>query len=321
MRLLIVNNLKAGPGDAAIYDFMRAFNTDGDEVVMRSSDTTTSIESLVDDATDFDAVVVAGGDGTVTSVCYALRDTDIPILPFPSGTANILCINLDYPTEPVALAQIVRTCDTLDFDIGELEIGGRKCGFAIIAGAGYDASIMENATKLKATFGESAYFLAALSDPNPTIAHFTLELDGRKIEEDGIVVLLVNFGKMMFDISFIHGNNPRDGLFEVAVVKSRNTRQLVPVMFSTLLDRDGRFPSRTDNVDVYYAKEVSLSADPPLNIQYDGEPTRIKTPLSARILPASVRLIVDRESAVIAEMEKKGPGDARTWEKDTYPEK
>lgn len=307
MRLLIVNNIKARPGGAAIYDFIRAFNSDGDEIVMRTSDTTTSLESLIDDASDFDEVVVAGGDGTVTSICYALRNTGIPILPFPAGTANILCANLDYPTEPFALAQIARQCVTLDFDVGELELNGTKHGFGIIAGAGYDASIMENATKLKPTFGESAYFLAAISDPSPTIAHFELDLDGEKIEEDGIVVLVVNFGKMMFDIPFIHANNPRDGLFEVAIVKSRNTMQLLPVMLSTLLDRDGRFPSRTDDVDVHYAREVKLSAQPALTVQYDGEPTGITTPFSAHIIPASISLVVDEKSKTIDEMRKKGP--------------
>ena len=35
MKLLIVNNLSSGFRDGAIYDFMRAFARDGDEICMR----------------------------------------------------------------------------------------------------------------------------------------------------------------------------------------------------------------------------------------------------------------------------------------------
>jgi len=40
-------------------------------------------------------------------------------------------------------------------------------------------------------------------------------------------------------------------------------------------------------------------ADPPLTIQYDGEPTGQTTPLVARALPGAARLIVDGNSARI----------------------
>ena len=309
MRLLVINNLRAGSQGPAIYDFIRSFSSDGDEVVLRPSDTTTPFEALLHDASSFDAIVASGGDGTVTSICYALRGSGIPILPFPSGTANLLTQNIDGPTEPVALARIARECRTLDFDLGELELEGTKHGFGIMAGAGYDARIMEDAVKLKPTLRESAYLFAALSTPNPTFAHFTLDLDGKTVEEDGIVVLLVNFGRIMFDIPFTHANDPRDGLFEVAVIRSRNTMQLVPVMLSTLLDREGRFPSRTDNVAVYHAREVTVSAEPALTIQYDGEPTGINTPFTARILHGATRLSVDASPPKVERMLAEDAGE------------
>ena len=69
MKALIINNLASGYRDGSIYDFVRSFTEDGDEVCMRSTDGTTSIDDLLDDASDFDVVVASGGDGTVTSVC------------------------------------------------------------------------------------------------------------------------------------------------------------------------------------------------------------------------------------------------------------
>ena len=57
MKVLIINNLASGYREGSVYDFMRSFVEDGDEVCLRSSDGTTSIEHLLDDAEQFDAVV------------------------------------------------------------------------------------------------------------------------------------------------------------------------------------------------------------------------------------------------------------------------
>ena len=73
MKLLIVNNLASGFGEGAIYDFVRSFVSDGDEVCIRSTDGTTDLASLLDNASAYDAVIASGGDGTVAAVCYELR--------------------------------------------------------------------------------------------------------------------------------------------------------------------------------------------------------------------------------------------------------
>ncbi|MEG0217523.1 MAG: diacylglycerol kinase family protein [Raoultibacter sp.] len=83
MKLLIINNLNSGLGEGSIHDFMRAFTRDGDELCLRSTDGTTALSSLLEDARDFDAVIVSGGDGTVASVCYLLRDSGEPFCPSP----------------------------------------------------------------------------------------------------------------------------------------------------------------------------------------------------------------------------------------------
>ena len=41
MKLLVLNNLASGYGEGAIYDFVRSFAADGDEVCLRSTDGTT----------------------------------------------------------------------------------------------------------------------------------------------------------------------------------------------------------------------------------------------------------------------------------------
>ena len=263
MKLLIINNLASGYGEGAVYDFIRSLARDGDEVCMRSTDGTTDLRGMLDDASSFDAVVASGGDGTVATVSYLLTGTGIPILPFPAGTANLLALNLASPNEPHALAKILRAGATLDFDLGEIEVQGQRFGFGIMAGAGYDALIMHGAEPAKRLLGPMAYFSAALSNPLPQTARFAIELDGETIERDGLGILIVNFSKIQFDISVTHKNQPRDGVLDVVVLRAGNAFELIPAVLAGLLDRGGDFPDRTDSLEIHQARQVRVERRPP----------------------------------------------------------
>ena len=293
MKLLVINNLVSGYREGAIYDFMRTFIEDGDEVLIRSTDGTSDIASLLGDAKEFDAVVASGGDGTIATVAYELANTDIPIVAFPAGTANLLHMNLLLPSETHSLAKLTREGKTLAFDLGEVLLdSGEKFGFAIMAGAGYDADIMKDAAPQKRLLGPMAYFSAALANPTPKFSRFSIEIDGQRIESEGVGVLVVNFSKIQFDISVVHDNLPRDGKLEVVVLKSRNAFGLIPALFAGILDRGGDFPGRTEALEIHRGSNIRIDADPPLHMQYDGEASTFTTPFNVRALHHGANFIV-----------------------------
>ncbi len=295
MKLLVINNLASGFGEGSVYDFIRSFARDGDEVCVRSTDGTTDVRDLLGDAEAFDAVVASGGDGTVATVSYRLANTGVPILPFPAGTANLLAANLASPMEPHALAKLVREERTLDFDLGEIEVDGHRFGFGIMAGAGSDAAIMHGAAPAKRLLGPMAYFSAALANPLPQTSRFKLDLDGEHVESEGLGILLVNFSKIQFDITVTHDNEPRDGVFDVVVLKAQNAFELIPALLAGLLDRGGDFPDRTGSLEIHRAREVRVEADPPMEVQYDGEATNLTTPFTAHIMRRAARFFVSEE--------------------------
>lgn len=308
MKLLIVNNLSSGYRDGAIYDFMRAFNRDGDEICVRCSNGETDLAEFLSDAEDFDAVVAAGGDGTVATVAYLLAETGIPLLPYPAGTANLLAMNLASPAEPHALAKLMRESLLMDFDIGEIELSnGERHGFTMMAGAGYDATIMQGAEPAKKLLGPMAYFTSAFTNYAPQFSKITLTVDGATVETQGVGVLVMNFSKVQFDIPFVHENRPRDGMFDVIVLNTHDAVGLIPALFSCLLDRGGEFPNRPDALEVHRAREVSVVADPPLAVQYDGEVADALTPFTARMLPEGARFVVSEECLKLYDEESAEP--------------
>ena len=297
MKVLIINNLSSGNHGGGLYDFIRSFVRDGDDITIRSTDSTTPIESLLYDATEFDLVVPSGGDGTLTSVLYSLCGTGVRVLPHPAGTANLLALNLKEPSEAHALAKLAREGKDLTFDMGEITCSdGKKLGFSIIAGAGYDAAIMEDARPAKQAFGMFAYYLAAGTNITPQVSKLKVTIDDTVVETEGLGVLLINFSKLQFDLSITHDNLPRDGKLEVAILKAKNAPELLPALFAAVLDKEGKNPNRSGALEVYRGATVRVEADPPLDIQFNGEVNGATTPFVARVIPYAVRIVLTDEA-------------------------
>lgn len=305
MRALVIVNMHAGGGDAGIYDYARALGAEGAEVTLRFATAGSRIEQLLDDAATFDVVVAAGGDGTVSAVCYATRATGVPVLAYPAGTANLLALNLGLPLDAVQLARVTLEGVPVAFDIGELTQGGEGAlatsGFMVMAGAGYDAAIIESAQPLKSVFGPAAYLLAAVGNIAPTVSSFDIVLDGVPMSTDGIAVLLVNFGRIQFELAVAPGWDPRDGQLDVAVVRTRSAAGLLPVVFAAMLDRMGEYPDTTPGIEIHRASHVTVSASPALRMQYDGEALDTLTPFSARSLHRQATLLVPAGSPFATE--------------------
>jgi len=297
VNVLMITNLRSGFGDPGLYDFVRELGSHHVDVTLRFLNEGADLAHLLRDVKDYARVVAAGGDGTVSAIAYALRDTGIPLLAYPAGTANLIARNLRLPLDPVDLAVALIAGRTVTIDLGELHLpgsGARKevtAGFAISAGAGFDAAIMEAAAGLKPTLGEGAYVLGALQNLNPRVSRFTLDLDEGTVRTEGIAVMIMNLARIQFDIEVTHGSDAQDGLFEVVVVKTSHPAGLLPAIWAALLDRLQSHPERP-GLEIHTASQVRVLADPPLPVQYDGEVTPAATPMTARVLPRAATFIV-----------------------------
>jgi diacylglycerol kinase family enzyme len=310
MRVLVVNNVKAGQGDAGLYEYVRELSLLGAEVTLRPLRPDAGLAHALRDAEDHDRVVAAGGDGTVSGTAYHLRNTGIPVLPYPAGTANLIALNLKVPLDPIRLARATFEGSVMRTDLGELTLEAtsrdvvderrrfprgrrtRRMGFTGLAGAGFDADLVEGARKMKNIIGAGAYLVAAMQNIEPTVARLTMELDGRRIETEGSAVMLVNFGRIQFDITVTHDSDGADGMFEVVVVKARHVTELLPAVAAAMLDRIVDYPDRTQVFDTYRARRIAVSAVPALPLQVDGETIGGATPFVARVLPLAATWVI-----------------------------
>ena len=87
------------------------------------------------------------------------------------------------------------------------------------------------------------------------------------------------------------GADPRDGLFQVAVLRTRNVAGLLPAIIAGLSGAQ-----KMPGIDVYQASRVTIDAEPRLRMQYDGEVIDDFTPFEARILPRAAKFLLPSDS-------------------------
>ena len=172
-------------------------------------------------AGQFDRVICAGGDGTLSEAVAGLTGlSDPPPLGYiPFGSTNDCATTLHLPRKPREAALVAAgTGVPVPIDTGRLN--GKPFIYVAAFGA-FTKVAYDTPQELKNTFGHLAYIFAGIASL-PTIApyHMRVEFDGQSLEDDFF------FG-MVSNSQSIGGLKPPkaervvldDGLFEVTLVK------------------------------------------------------------------------------------------------------
>jgi diacylglycerol kinase family enzyme len=123
-----------------------------------------------------DVLFVWGGDGTVQRCIEAVAGTKVAVAILPAGTANLLAMNLRIPDDLAEAVHVGLRGDRRRFDTGS--VNGER--FTVMAGAGFDARMIEDADRgRKNRLGRAAYLSAGASNLSTRRAKATIKVDGR----------------------------------------------------------------------------------------------------------------------------------------------
>jgi YegS/Rv2252/BmrU family lipid kinase len=221
-------------------------------------------------ASQFDRVVCAGGDGTLSETVTGLVALESPPLLgyIPIGSTNDCAGNLNLPKAPLQSAAIAARHGTPQpRDIGMLN--GHPFVYVAAFGA-FTHVAYETPQNLKNTFGHLAYILEGIASL-PTIAphHLKVEYDGNTLEGD------FYFG-MVTNTLFVGGfQMPQsghitldDGLFEVDLVKKPVSIADVANGFQSLMEQT---PTSAGSRIHLQASHLVFTSDQPIPWTIDGE--------------------------------------------------
>ena len=207
-----------------------------------------------------DLVIAAGGDGTVTACAAGLAGRLVPLAILPTGTGNLLAVNLGIPLDRARAVQTALTGVDRKIDLGVAN--GRP--FVAMAGLGVDAKMLRSTSEAaKKRFGYAAYVVSVLrhiGDPPLRVAVRTDGGRSKKYSATGIII--GNVGWLHGGIRLLPDAQPDDGVLDAAVLTSRGLASSIALALRILLRRDdaqvvrGSFRSLRIRVDREHLWEI-----------------------------------------------------------------
>ena len=223
----------------------------------------TRAQSALDDG--YERLICAGGDGTINGLLPALLHSGLPLGIIPAGTANVLARELSIPFDPVQALSIA-----LEGQVRPLDIGlANGSPFLLMAGLGFDAQVVaEIEPRMKELFGSLAYItsgLQVLTHYRPS--NFTIEAEGEHFTVPAWLVVVGNASSYAYELEILPEARMDDGLLDVCIFAEHGALDRVTQLGAML------FGQHTEGRNVRYFQVTSLriSADPPVQVQLDGD--------------------------------------------------
>lgn len=234
------------------------------------------------DAAACDAVVAAGGDGTINEVMNGLAGSALPLGIVPLGTANVFAAELGLPRAPRAIAESIAFGRPIPVYCGSAN--GRR--FAMMVGIGFDARIVEGLDLgLKRVFGKAAYVASALGAwARHANCAYTVEIDGTTFPAAAVVIAKGHY----YGGRFVVAAKARldEPLLHVALFAGPGRGDLLRYARALALNRIAAL----GDVRVLPAREVRVTGPAGELIQLDGD-LAAGLPLVATVTPAPLALL------------------------------
>ena len=160
--------------------------------IFRSAEPGDLKEGLIDVNSNYDAVVIAGGDGSINEIINALleKNLDIPLGIIPAGTANDFARQLNIPDQIEEAVEVILENNIQTVDLGQ--VNGEY--FINVCAAGLLANVSHQIdANLKNTLGKLGYYIKGI-EQLPKFKNIPLKIKTPEkiIEEDFYLFLVLN---------------------------------------------------------------------------------------------------------------------------------
>ncbi len=241
-----------------------------------------------------DAVIIAGGDGTIHQAAQVLAYTDIPLGIIPCGRGNDLVRALKVPHAPEQAAEVIAVGKQTKIDLGyvsatHLPEPRYYCG---ILTCGFDSVVADFAHRHRVIPGGwVGYFGAALV----MLAQFRfprVRVQGEGVDFEGEVLLTAtancpSYGGGMWIAPTAELD---DGLLHVCIVRRTSKLRILLLLPTVFTGRHVLEPE----VSLHAVKRVRLESAEPLPLFADGEPVGT-TPAEVQVMPKALTVFVPSE--------------------------
>jgi diacylglycerol kinase (ATP) len=297
---LLIYNPAAGrfPARRLVRRAVGVLKKAGWDVEMHTSQSGESVYALAADAVRAgrEAVFVAGGDGTVGAVASALVGSGTALGVLPAGTSNVWAHDMGLETLAWSRWQALERSATrlatgkiLPVDVGICN--GRP--FLMWAGVGLDGQMtgsLEPLGRVGKSFAVPQYFTRGVWNVRDWEGMpLRVEALGRKWEDKYLVVIASNICSYAGGILRLTPNaKVDDGLIDFWLIGGDSLRDAVIRVVQVLRGKHLDEP----RVVHFQASEVIVTGKGLLPMQCDGEPGKIKPPLTFGVHSRALRVLI-----------------------------
>lgn len=286
LRILIISNPAAGQHRRNLLQQVVArLEAGGNAVTQMITGYAGELEQIVSRASraDWDRVAIAGGDGSLMAAVNGCSDNTPPIGLIPTGTANVVSLELDLPTRPDALADTIVQGNTTTISVPEAN--GRR--FVFSAGAGFDAYLVATVSRtLKKRLGKSAFAVAAIrAMKHYRFPELDVVVDGAACSGVGVIIMNGSFYAGRYKVA--PGRRLSDPKLSVIVLTNPGWPSAVSYISAMVR---GRLHAHSGVTFIQSASSVDVAGREDVAFQTDGDHADIVT-LSARADTGNIRLI------------------------------
>lgn len=290
--LLVNPTSGGGRGRTLAATAIERFEAAGFEVADFSSDSAAQAEvSARNEAQSgkIDALVVAGGDGTVHLGVNVCADSNLPLGVIAIGTGNDIARSIGLPVldEENAIAAIIEGFEKpKSIDLVEAKTAEGRFWFAGTASAGFDALVNARANRWRWPKGPIKYQLAMLFELTKFRAiNYRVELNGEIREFSAMLCAVANAPAFGGGMLIVPSADLLDGKLELFIVHKISRLELIKIFPKVYSGQHIDHPA----VEIIRADSVKIESGN-MPVYSDGEAVG-HSPLEARVHPAKLRVV------------------------------
>ena len=239
----------------------------------------------------FTDVVIAGGDGTVSQVVSALRDTAIQFGIIPVGSGNGLARAAKIPMDPQKAIELIFK-----------ETGKPTDGFSVngqfacmLSGLGFDATVAHSFAR-QSTRGLFTYAKEVINNFGGASPYlFELSVEGYTLSLQAYMISIANANQYGNNFTIAPFAKLNDGLLDIFIVLKQSK---ISMLWQTLKQLLGCNPITQTGIHAPASKiihwqtaSLTIQNREGAALHIDGDPAPLQNELMIRVLPQAFRLI------------------------------
>jgi diacylglycerol kinase (ATP) len=288
VRVLVIGNPSSGGFEEGLRDEIEAeLSRAGPLDWFTPSDESTDAD-LAGAARSASLVVVAGGDGSLNHAVNALHERldDVTFGLIPTGTGNDFARSAGVPDDPARAARAIASGRPRSFDVGRASGGGVERLFVNACMGGFPVQVNEAIDEdTKRKLGPLAFWVGGVKAATD-LKRSTVTMNG--VEVPDCVAAGVGNGRTCGGgIEVWPAADPSDGVLDACGLGAPNAAAAARL----LLKVRGGDHGGLDGVATVTGGRIEIDADPPIELNVDGDLVGLKTPATFEVV-GHFRLLV-----------------------------